>query len=65
MEPIKLKFAQVDEMLKAAIIERQRQPLKFDQGLNLNNKGRALLSALGRDVQSRLWSSQYAEDESH
>jgi len=61
MEPIKLKFAQIDEMLKAAIIERQVQPHKFDQGPKLHGKGRELLGALGRDVQERLWNSQKSE----
>jgi hypothetical protein len=58
MEPLKTKFAEVDEMLKAAIIERQVQPHKFDKGVALNSKGRALLQGLERDVQGRLWSSQ-------
>ncbi len=58
MEPLKTKFAEVDDMLKVAIIERQVQPHKFDKAGSLNSKGRALLKALERDVQGRLWSSQ-------
>jgi hypothetical protein len=58
MEPLKTKFAEVDDMLKEAIIERQVQPHKFDKGVALNGKGRALLKGLERDVQGRLWSSQ-------
>jgi hypothetical protein len=45
-------------MLKEAIIERQVQRHKFDKAAVLNSKGRALLQALERDVQGRLWSSQ-------
>ena len=48
-------------MLKEAIIERQVQPHKFDKGFALHDKGRALLKALERDVQARLWSSQGTE----
>jgi hypothetical protein len=51
MEPLKTKFAEVDDMLKEAIIERQVQPHKFDKGVALNSRGRALLKALGRQLQ--------------
>jgi hypothetical protein len=65
MEPIKLQFALIDQMLKSAIIERQVQPHKFDEASKLNSKGRELLGALGNDVQRRLWNSELAEDASH
>jgi len=58
IEPLKEKFASIDNMLKQAIIERQVQPHKFDIGVTLHEKGRALLKTLERDVQGRLWSSQ-------
>jgi hypothetical protein len=58
MEPLKSKFAEVDDMLKQAIIERQVQPHKFDRASDLHSQGRALLKALERDVQGRRWSSQ-------
>jgi len=58
IEPLKAKFAAVDNMLKQAIIERQVQPYKFDIGVTLHEKGRALLKTLELDVQGRLWSSQ-------
>ncbi len=56
-DPLKTKFAGVDEMLKEAIIERQVQRHKFDKAGALHDKGRALLNALERDVRDRLWSS--------
>jgi hypothetical protein len=59
--PLKSKFAAIDNMLKEAIIERQVQPHKFDRGVALHEKGRALLAALERDIQGRLWSSQESE----
>jgi hypothetical protein len=52
-DPIKSKFAAIDDMLKQAIIERQVQPHKFDKGVALHDKGRALLAEFGRDIQSR------------
>jgi hypothetical protein len=58
IEPLKEKFASIDNMLKQAIMERQVQPHKFDIGVTLHEKGRALLKTLERDVQGRLWSSQ-------
>ena len=48
-------------MLKEAIIQRRVQPHKFDKGFALHDKGRAVLEALERDVQARLWSSQGTE----
>jgi hypothetical protein len=63
IEPIKAKFAAVDDMLKGAIIERQGLRDKFDKGLILHSEGRALLKALERDLQGRLWSSQDRKDE--
>ena len=58
VDEVKRKFAAVDQMLKEAIIERQVQPTKFDKGAALHEQGQALLKALEREVQGRLWSSQ-------
>jgi hypothetical protein len=63
IEPIKTAFAAIDDMLKEAIIERRVQPHKYDKGVILHEKGRALLKALGDGVQGRLWSSEVSKDE--
>ena len=66
VDTLKVQFAEIDQMLKDVIIERQVtlhsqgqfQPTKSDKRLTLHSHGRLLLKALEQNVQARLWSSQ-------
>ena len=63
---IKKKFSNLDDILAAAIAERDiglryknnNTAQKFEKGLALNTDGQRLLTSLEQDVQNRLWNSQ-------
>jgi hypothetical protein len=68
-EPVKAKFAQLNDLLFGAFMERRysmqfpKLPQKFDEGMVLHETGPKLLKALEQDVQGRLWNSTRLDNE--
>jgi hypothetical protein len=68
-EPVKAKFAQLNDLLFGAFMERRysmqfpKLPQKFDEGMVLHETGPKLLKALAQDVQGRLWNSTRLDNE--
>jgi hypothetical protein len=68
-EPVKAKFAELNELLLGAFMERRlsmqfpKLPPKFDKGAILHETGPKLLKALEQEVQGRLWNSTRFDNE--
>ena len=66
-EPVKAKFAELDDLLYGAYMERQFSmqhkdlPQKFDKGMVLHESGGKLIKSLEQDVQGRLWNNATAK----